>query len=158
MPIRITPASRATLEALHAVLGDALGLSREPAPPAYGEAPAIVHELTDSELRQLANKMELAKPQSIGRRKRENLIALFDGVDEADVREHLEADAAAEEARKDEVLAYLNDAELSVADVRELAVALGAMAAETAVRAQRRTAIAAIAAAGCSLEDVQNAV
>lgn len=75
-----------------------------------------------------------------------------------DVREHLEADAAAEEARKDEVAAYLNDAQLSVADVRELAVALGAMTQETAQRAQRRTAVAAIAAAGCSLEDVQNAV
>ena len=102
----------------------------------------------------MAKALNLAKPQAIGRFKRENLIALFDGVDEADVREYL----AGRNADRDEVLAYLNDARLPLADIRRTAVAVGAMTAEKAERAHRRTAVAAIAAAGCSLEEVENAL
>ena len=148
------PAVRDTLEALYAVLGDALGLSRESAATATGEVPAIVHDLDDNELRKAARDMQLAKPQAIGRYKRENLLKLFAAVDEADLLAYLEG----RNADRDEVLAYLNDAELPLADIRKLAVSLGAMTAEKAERAQRRTAVAAIAAAGCSLEEVENAL
>ena len=146
----------ALVVALHAALGEYLegrgGGSRDEDDDDDGEAGErdVFAEFEDQDIREVAKAMELGSARSIGRMKRDKLVALFDEMSDAEVAEAFEGGDDEEEGR-DEFFKGLK-----IGDLRELAVEFG-VAKRNKIASERKRTVIIDLLSDISLAELQGA-